>query len=49
MLGKFAEIKQARQKQGLTTYIGLAGCVVQALGDEVFKKAHFLDLAVGPQ
>ena len=49
MLGKFAEIKQSRKEKGLSTYIGLAGCVVQALGDEVFQKAHFLDLAVGPQ
>ena len=49
MLGKFAKIKADRKKQGLPTYIGLAGCVVQALGDEVFNKAPFLDLAVGPQ
>ena len=49
LLGKFAEVKQLRKKQGLQTYIGLSGCVVQALGDEVFKKASFLDFAVGPQ
>ncbi len=49
MLGRFVEIKQERQKKGLPTYIGLAGCVVQALGDELFRKAPFLDLAVGPQ
>lgn len=49
MLGKFAKIKADRKKLGLPTYIGLAGCVVQALGDEVFNKAPFLDLAVGPQ
>ena len=49
MLGKLSQIKQERKKKGLTTYIGLAGCVVQALGDEVFKKAPFVDLAVGPQ
>lgn len=49
MLGKFAQIKKERKQRGLPTYIGLAGCVVQALGDEVFNKAPFLDLAVGPQ
>lgn len=49
MLGRFAEIKELRKAQGLPTYIGLAGCVVQALGKEVFRKAPFLDLAVGPQ
>lgn len=49
MLGKFAQIKQNRKEKGLSTYIGLAGCVVQALGEEVFKKAPFLDFAVGPQ
>ena len=47
MLGRFAEIKELRKAQGLPTYIGLAGCVVQALGKEVFRKAPFLDLAVG--
>ena len=49
LLGKYREIKQDREKQGLSTLIGLAGCVVQALGDYVFKKAPFLDFAVGPQ
>ena len=49
MLGKFAQIKQSRKEKGQSTYIGLAGCVVQALGEEVFKKAPFLDFAVGPQ
>ena len=50
MLGKFAEIKQSRKEKGLSTYIGLAGCVVQALGDEVFKKAtreQLLELMAG--
>lgn len=48
-LGRFNEIKQERLKQGKQTILALAGCVVQALGNEVFKKAHHLDIAVGPQ
>ncbi len=49
LLGRYHEIKDARAKKGLPTLVGLAGCVVQALGDDVFKKAPFLDFAVGPQ
>lgn len=49
LLGRYHEVKESRSKKGLQTIIGLAGCVVQALGDDVFKKAPFLDFAVGPQ
>ena len=48
-LGRFQEIKQERKKKGQETLIAVAGCVVQALGDAVLKKAHGVDIAVGPQ
>ncbi|NCA81030.1 MAG: tRNA (N6-isopentenyl adenosine(37)-C2)-methylthiotransferase MiaB, partial [Sphingobacteriia bacterium] len=48
-LGRMKEIKDKRQKQGLVTWMGLAGCVVQALGTETFRKVKYLDFAVGPQ
>lgn len=48
-LGRFQEIKQARARKGQDTLIAVAGCVVQALGDAVLKKAHSVDIAVGPQ
>lgn len=48
-LGRMAEIKAERNKQGKDTLIGLAGCVVQALGDSVLQRVHYLDFAVGPQ
>ncbi len=48
-LGRMKEIKDKRTEQGLTTWIGLAGCVVQALGEEAFCKVRYLDFAVGSQ
>ncbi len=48
-LGRMKEIKDARAKAGKDTMIGLAGCVVQALGEEAFAKVKYLDVAVGPQ
>lgn len=48
-LGRMKEIKEARAKAGKQTMIGLAGCVVQALGEEAFAKVKYLDVAVGPQ
>lgn len=48
-LGRFNEIKQARAQKGKDTLIGVAGCVVQALGDELLNKVKYVDIAVGPQ
>ncbi len=48
-LGRMKEIKDQRLKEGKATMIGLAGCVVQALGEEAFSKVKYLDVAVGPQ
>ncbi len=48
-LGRMKEVRNIRLKQGKKTIIGLTGCVVQALGEEVFAKVKGLDIAVGPQ
>ena len=48
-VGRFGQIKEKRQKEGKDTLIALAGCVVQALGDEVLRRYPIVDIAVGPQ
>lgn len=45
-LGRMKEVRNIRLKQGKKTIIGLTGCVVQALGEEVFAKVKGLDIAV---
>ena len=44
-LGRLKPLKDA--KPGLT--IGIAGCVAQAEGAEILKRAPVVDLVVGPQ
>lgn len=48
-IGRLKEIKQERATQGLDTLLIIAGCVVQANGDELIKRAPAIDIAVGPQ
>jgi tRNA-2-methylthio-N6-dimethylallyladenosine synthase len=48
-LGRVRQIKDARAKSGLKTIIAVAGCVGQAEGDEIFARAPFVDIVVGPQ
>jgi len=48
-IGRLKEIKQERAAQGLDTLLIIAGCVVQANGDELVKRAPAIDIAVGPQ
>lgn len=48
-IGRLAEIKNARRKQGLETLLIVAGCVVQAEKQEMLRRAHGIDIAVGPQ
>ena len=49
-LGRIRKLKQERQAQGkgeLT--IGVAGCVAQAEGHEIIRRAPVVDFVVGPQ
>jgi len=49
-LGRIKIIKDERIKQGKgDMIIVVAGCVAQAEGDEIFKRAHYVDIVVGPQ
>lgn len=48
-VGRMKQIKDNRKKNGLDTLLIVAGCVVQAGGDELLKRAHAIDIAVGPQ
>ncbi|PCJ27573.1 MAG: tRNA (N6-isopentenyl adenosine(37)-C2)-methylthiotransferase MiaB [Rickettsiales bacterium] len=49
-LGRVKKIKDARKTQGLSDMIiVVAGCVGQAEGDEIFRRAHYVDIVVGPQ
>ena len=48
-LGRLRDIKQERAKSGRTTTIAVAGCVAQAEGDEIVRRAPAVDLVVGPQ
>ena len=47
-LGRIYLIKQAREKKGLDTIIGVTGCVVQAEDKQIAKRAPFVDFATGP-
>ncbi len=48
-LGRLALIKAAREAAGETTVIAVAGCVAQAEGDEILRRANCVDVVVGPQ
>ncbi len=48
-LGKLRDIKLERKKHGRKLAIGVAGCVAQAEGREIFRRAYAVDLVVGPQ
>jgi tRNA-2-methylthio-N6-dimethylallyladenosine synthase len=42
-------MKDARAKEGRELTVGVAGCVAQAEGDEITRRAPVVDLVVGPQ
>lgn len=46
-LGRVRQAKQKNKKDDMV--IAVAGCVAQAEGDEIFKRAPFVDVVVGPQ
>jgi tRNA-2-methylthio-N6-dimethylallyladenosine synthase len=48
-LGRVRQVKLARQAEGKTTTIAVAGCVAQAEGQEIIERAKVVDLVVGPQ
>jgi tRNA-2-methylthio-N6-dimethylallyladenosine synthase len=48
-LGKIRDLKEEKKQQGTQMVIVVAGCVSQAEGDEIFVRAPYVDIVVGPQ
>jgi tRNA-2-methylthio-N6-dimethylallyladenosine synthase len=48
-LGRIRKIKAERAKAGRETVVGVAGCVAQAEGQEIIRRAPVVDLVIGPQ
>jgi tRNA-2-methylthio-N6-dimethylallyladenosine synthase len=48
-LGRIRQIKDARRSAGKETIVTVAGCVAQAEGAEILRRAPVVDLVVGPQ
>ncbi len=48
-LGRIRDLKLERQANGRQTLVTVAGCVAQAEGAEISRRAPVVDLVVGPQ
>ena len=48
-LGRLRALKTRAAAEGRSVTIGVAGCVAQAEGDEIIRRAPVVDLVVGPQ
>jgi tRNA-2-methylthio-N6-dimethylallyladenosine synthase len=48
-LGRLRKIKAERAEKGRETIVGIAGCVAQAEGREIIRRAPLVDLVIGPQ
>jgi tRNA-2-methylthio-N6-dimethylallyladenosine synthase len=48
-LGRMRVLKEAARAAGRQVVIGVAGCVAQAEGEEIVRRARVVDLVVGPQ
>jgi len=48
-LGRLRELKQLRAAEGGRLIIAVAGCVAQAEGEEILRRAPFVDIVLGPQ
>ncbi|MFD2204769.1 tRNA (N6-isopentenyl adenosine(37)-C2)-methylthiotransferase MiaB [Kiloniella antarctica] len=48
-LGQLRRIKERRESKGEKMLIGVAGCVAQAEGEEILRRAKQVDLVFGPQ
>jgi tRNA-2-methylthio-N6-dimethylallyladenosine synthase len=47
-LGRLQKMKRARAKTGRELMVGVAGCVAQAEGSEIIRRAPVVDLVIGP-
>jgi tRNA-2-methylthio-N6-dimethylallyladenosine synthase len=48
-LGRIRDVKSDRAQAGNKTIVAVAGCVAQAEGTEIVRRAQGVDLVVGPQ
>lgn len=48
-LGRLRCLKERMKKAGEQMIIAVAGCVAQAAGEEIFRRAPFVDMVFGPQ
>jgi tRNA-2-methylthio-N6-dimethylallyladenosine synthase len=48
-IGRLRAHKERRASEGKTTTIAIAGCVAQAEGEEIIRRAPAVDMVVGPQ
>ena len=48
-LGKIRRMKRERAEQGAEMLVAVAGCVAQAEGEEILRRAPAVDLVFGPQ
>ena len=48
-LGRLRVVKDARAEAGHATVLAVAGCVAQAEGAEIARRAPYVDLVLGPQ
>jgi tRNA-2-methylthio-N6-dimethylallyladenosine synthase len=48
-LGRIRQVKADRASLGRETLVGVAGCVAQAEGQEIVRRAPVVDLVIGPQ
>ena len=48
-IGRIRRLKEARERSGGKLTLGVTGCVAQAEGEEIFRRAPAVDLVAGPQ
>jgi tRNA-2-methylthio-N6-dimethylallyladenosine synthase len=48
-LGRLRDMKKARAAEGRELMIGVTGCVAQAEGEEIIRRAPSVDVVLGPQ
>jgi tRNA-2-methylthio-N6-dimethylallyladenosine synthase len=48
-LGRVRQLKEGAARQGRRVTVAVAGCVAQAEGQEIMRRAPVVDLVVGPQ
>ena len=48
-LGRIRLVREARRREGRDCVIAVAGCVAQAEGEELVRRAPVVDIVVGPQ